>query len=298
MINQFQLPVFVADPLNEWAKSRNRCTKMSKPVQFEEMFPWQITPSIAENPIGYIPLGTLEWHGEHNAVGLDTLKAHAICIRAAQLSGGVVLPPFYWATDEREDLPDGTYLTGGIEHGERYHVPGSMFWLRPETYLNLLLDMYEGMRRRGLRVIVVLAGHWSSGTLPTIQQSGTQFCATHPEVKWLCVSDLDLGEDQGYLHEHAAAGETSLLMAIRPELVRKDLIYETGACLKEHYVSMPEHLVRRKVTPNKYIGVLTAAADGSNDPEHANVERGRYLLEIISTRLAERAKVLLGEIKK
>jgi creatinine amidohydrolase len=270
---------------------------MSKPVQYEEMFPWQIVPSIAEAPIGYLPLGTLEWHGEHNVVGLDTLKAHAICVRAAQISGGLVLPPVYWATDEREDLPDGSYLTGGVEHGERYHVPGNMFWLRPETYLNLLLDMYEGMRRRGLRVIVVLAGHWSSGTLPTIRESGTQFSAHHPEVKWLCVSDLELGADQGYLHEHAAAGETSLLVAIRPELVRKDLIFETGASLKDNYASMPEHLQRREDTPHKYIGVLTAAADGSNDPEHASAERGRSLMETISTRLAERAKAMLIEVK-
>jgi len=265
-------------------------------VQYEEMFPWQIVPAIAEAPIGYLPLGTLEWHGEHNVVGLDTLKAHAICIRAAQISGGVVLPPFYWATDEREDLPDGSYLTGGVEHGERYHVPGNMFWLRPETYLNLLLDMYEGMRRRGLRVIVVLAGHWSSGTLPTIRESGAQFNARHPEVKWLCVSDLELGSDQGYLHEHAAAGETSLLMAIHPELVRMDLILETGASLKDKYASMPEHLQRRKVTSYKYIGVLTAAADGSNDPEHATVARGQILLETISARLAKRARSLLDEL--
>jgi len=270
---------------------------MKKPVQFEVMFPWQIVPAMAEAPIGYLPLGTLEWHGEHNVVGLDTLKAHAICVRAAQISGGVVLPPFYWATDEREDLPDGSSLTGGVEHGERYHVPGNMFWLRPETYLNLLLDMYESMRRRGLRVIVVLAGHWSSGTLSTIRESGAQFVASRPEVKWLCVSDLELGADLGYLHEHAAAGETSLLMAIRPELVRKDLIFETGISLMDNYASMPEHLQRRKSTSNKYIGILTAAADGSNDPEHASAERGRFLLETISARLAERAKALLIEAR-
>ena len=120
---------------------------------YEEMYPWEIAQAISQAPVGYLPLGTLEWHGEHNVVGLDALKAQAICARAAQISGGVVLPPFYWATDEREELPDGSYLTGGVEHGERYHVPGNMFWLRPETYRNLLLDVYEAMLRRGMRVI-------------------------------------------------------------------------------------------------------------------------------------------------
>src|SRR5215217_9454801 len=130
-------------------------------VRFEEMFPWEIAAAMAEAPLCYLPLGTLEWHGEHAAVGLDALKAHAICVRAAQRSGGLVVPPLYWSTDWREDLPDGSYLTGGIERGERYHVPGNMFWLRPETFHNLLLDIYEAMRRRGFRAIVVLSGHWS-----------------------------------------------------------------------------------------------------------------------------------------
>jgi creatinine amidohydrolase/Fe(II)-dependent formamide hydrolase-like protein len=117
-------------------------------VQFEEMFPWELAQALAAAPIGYLPLGTLEWHGEHNAVGLDAIKAHAVCVRAARQSGGVVVPPLYWATDSREELEDGTYLTGGVERGERYHVPGNMFWLRPQTYYDLLLDIYEAMRRR------------------------------------------------------------------------------------------------------------------------------------------------------
>ena len=60
-------------------------------LHYEEMYPWEITQAISQAPIGYLPLGTLEWHGEHNVVGLDALKAQAICARAAQISGGVVL---------------------------------------------------------------------------------------------------------------------------------------------------------------------------------------------------------------
>ncbi len=62
-------------------------------VQFEEMFPWEVAEALADTPLCYLPLGTLEWHGEHSAVGLDALKAHAVCVRAAQISGGLVVPP-------------------------------------------------------------------------------------------------------------------------------------------------------------------------------------------------------------
>jgi len=266
---------------------------MSK-VQFEEMFPWELARALAEAPIAYLPLGTLEWHGEHNAVGLDALKAHAVCVQAAQLSGGVVVPPLYWATDTREELEHGHYLTGGVEHGERYHVPGNMFWLRPDTYCQLLLDIYEAMRRRGFRAIVVLAGHWSRGSLPTVRASGEQFVAHHPEIQWLCLSDQELGVDLNYPHEHAAGGETSLLMAIRPELVDLGKTFETDGCLKDYYAEQPEHLQRRQQTQHKYIGVLVGVADESNDPElTASAERGQRLLNAIAERLARRAKALL-----
>jgi hypothetical protein len=60
---------------------------------------------------------------------------------------------------------------------------------------------------------------------------------------------------------------------------------------------MPEHLRRRQETTYKYIGVLTAAADGSNDPERASEARGRFLLETIAARLAERASAMLSQTK-
>ena len=270
-------------------------------VQFEECFPAELTEAMAAAPLGYLPLGTLEWHGEHSAVGLDALKAHALCLRAAQISGGLVLPPLFFAADSREDLPGGDYLTGGIEHGERYHVPGSMFWLRPETYHNLLLDIYEAMRRRGFRAILVLSGHWSSGTLPVVRASGAEFAARWPDLRWLLLTDQELLADEPpgsplfYPHEHAAGGETALLMHLRPELVDLARTFETARALRAHYQSMPAHLARRAATPNKYIGVLRGAADDSNDPElSATPERGRRLFEAIAARLAARGQELLA----
>ena len=265
-------------------------------VRFEEMFPWEISSAMAEAPLCYMPLGTLEWHGEHAAVGLDALKAHAICVRAAERSGGLVVPPLYWSTDWREDLPDGGYLTGGIERGERYHVPGNMFWVRPETFGALLLDAYEAMRRRGFRAIVVLSGHWSAEhNIAAIRTTGRRFRWEHPDVGWLLLTDQEVVPDLHYPLEHAAGGETSLLMAIRPDLVALDKVFETDRSLRPYYAGDQEHLERRRRTPHGYIGVNPAVPDGSNDPEAATVERGMVLLEAIVGRVAARARRLLEE---
>jgi creatinine amidohydrolase len=260
------------------------------------MFPWEIERAIAAFPLCYVPLGVLEWHGEHAAVGLDGIKAHEICVRAARMSGGVVVPTLWWGTDWHEDLDDGSYLTGGIERGERYHVPGSMFWIRPETQLNLMLDMYEAIRRRGFKAIIVLAGHWSrSEYLPTLRQSGERFLNEHPDMRWALFTDQELAGNLPYPHEHAAGGETSLLMAIRPDLVDLGLTFETDRSLRSWYQRTPEHIERRKATLNRYIGVLTGVEDDSNDPEStSSAARGEQLLTAISSELAQQAADLLA----
>lgn len=271
---------------------------MARKVAFEEMFPWEVSRAIAAAPVGYLPLGVLEWHGEHAAVGLDGIKAAAVCAAAARLSGGVVAPALWWGADEREELPGGDYLTGGIERGERYHVPGSMFWIRPETFRALLVDVFEAMRRRGFRVVVIVAGHWSPNVyLPTILAAATAFFGEHPELRWTLVLDHELVPDLGYHGEHAAGGETSLLMAVRPDLVDLAMTFETDRALAGDYAAEPQHLARRRETPNRYIGLFTGVDDASNDPETtASAERGRMLLDAIAERLAERARGLLDEL--
>jgi hypothetical protein len=85
-------------------------------------------------------------------------------------------------------------------------------------------------------------------------------------------------------------------MAIRPDLVDLSKTFETNGVLRPYYAKLPEHLQRRRETKHKYIGVFTDAEDESNDPElTASAERGQFLLDTISKRIAERARALLVE---
>lgn len=208
-----------------------------------------------------------------------------------------MVPTLWWGSDERADLADGTYLTGGIERGERCHVPGSMFWIRPKVFRDLLLHIYEAMRRRGFRAIVVVAGHWSPNVyLPTVRGSGEELQSRHPDTRWLLVTDQEVVPDLHYPYEHAAGGETSLLMAIRPDLVDLGKALETDGLLAAYYAGEPRHLARRRTTRHKYIGLFTGVEDDSNDPElTASTERGQSLLLAISQRIADRAVALLAD---
>ena len=65
-------------------------------MRYEKMFPHQIRAAINKHWPVILPLGVLEYHGEHLCVGLDTL----VVVKSIELLEGeinmVVLPPFYY----------------------------------------------------------------------------------------------------------------------------------------------------------------------------------------------------------
>ena len=65
------------------------------PVQYERLRPRQIVARRRACQVAYLPIGTIEWHGIHNPVGLDTLKIHALLCECAKQIGGLVFPPLY-----------------------------------------------------------------------------------------------------------------------------------------------------------------------------------------------------------
>lgn len=118
-------------------------------VRLEHLRPKEIDAVLQACPTLFQPLGTIEWHGLHNVVGVDALKAHMLCVRAAQRGGGLVAPPVY----------------GGIGGLDQPHT----FVMEPEDDLfSLLLRPWleklcqEAVRQR-FRAIIVLTGHYGAG---------------------------------------------------------------------------------------------------------------------------------------
>src|SRR5204863_602129 len=66
--------------------------------QYERLHPAELRAVVEGAPLAYLPIGTLEFHGEHLPAGVDSFEAHGLCLRAAARSGGVVLPPVYLAS--------------------------------------------------------------------------------------------------------------------------------------------------------------------------------------------------------
>ena len=77
-------------------------------MRYELMLPHQIRTAIAENWPVVLPLGVLEYHGEHMAVGMDTLAVVKMLELVEKEMNLVILPPFYYgAASYAVEPPEG-----------------------------------------------------------------------------------------------------------------------------------------------------------------------------------------------
>lgn len=172
-------------------------------VQFELMLPHEMDAAMASRPTAFVPLGTLEWHGVQNALGLDALKAHALCVRAARKGGGVVLPPLF----------------GGVGGVDQPHT----VIMEPEpTFHSCLLQPWlsvlcRELKRLGFRAIVMLTGHYGASQQMTVREAAVRE-SQRLAVPILGTPEYWLALDHGYMGDHGGPWETSLLMALIPGL--------------------------------------------------------------------------------
>ncbi len=166
-------------------------------VLWENLRPREMEAAVRACPVVYLPFGSLEWHGYHNPLGLDTIKARALCLRAARAGGGILAPATFWPI-------------GGIPNPWTVRMSADLIH-------SLMAAIFEQMAHVGFRVAIALTGHggdqWSHLKHAAVEvmhrSSLTVFAAL----------ELELVVDTGYLGDHAAKWETSLTQALYPELV-------------------------------------------------------------------------------
>jgi len=180
-------------------------------VRLEHLRPREIEQAMERCPLLFMPLGTIEWHGRHNVVGLDTLKAYELCIRAATRAGGLVAPPLY----------------GGMGGLEQPHT----FVMEPEDCLtsNLVRPWLERLGReavrQGFQAVIMLTGHYGAAQQIVVRRVAVELTR---ELKKpiLGTPEYFLALDENYIGDHAAFFETSLMMYLYPGSVKLDELGE------------------------------------------------------------------------
>lgn len=193
-------------------------------VFYEELNPDEFSERITECPVGYLPLGTIEWHGPHLPLGTDAIQGKELLRLAAEKFGGIVFPELFLGPD-RECLSDGKEYFG-MDMYETYlrcppyplqQFPGSCYHVSEEVYRTILMSVIKQAARAGFKVIC------GSGHGPSFDSF--MVLAGEAKEKYgiiLIGPDMDRKVPVKYIHDHAAKSETSNIMYFRPELVHME----------------------------------------------------------------------------
>jgi len=226
----------------------------------------------ADPDIAVLPVGSLEQHGNHLPVATDWLRADDMGRRIAERLGNCYLLPAITYGNSQEHMDMAGTIT-----------------LRPSTLALVVEDIVLSLRHHGIRKIVIFTTHGGNWVLkPTIRDLNFRY----PDIRIIHADGPLLSEREKMPKDiHSGAGETSAMLAIRPDLVKG---------------RSPDHSPPFGQEWNDYVGYGTSTETGAwgepskADPEayEANIEaavehRVAYIRETF-----ERLDELLGPLEE
>ncbi len=218
--------------------------------------------------VAVLPLGATEPHNLHLPYGTDTIQVEAIardaCGRADARGGRVVLLPA---------LPYGTETN-------QMRFPMAMN-LNPSTVARVIADLVASLEAHGVPKCVLLNGHGGNDLKWVLRE-------LHLSTKvrlFLCnwyrmVADRypAIFEDAG---DHAGEMETSLILALRPDLVEMG-VADAGTMAATRFDAVNRGWV--EITRPWH---LLTTNSGAGDPRPATAAKGRAIAEVAASRLAD-----------
>ena len=170
---------------------------MSTPVFGMTDYDFRITLKKVKRAI--IPVGSLEQHGAHLPVSTDSLIAEYIAKLLSEKVGAFVLPVISYGVS--------------FEHKPMFNVS-----LRNSTLSTMLCDTCISLAENRIREIIILNGHHgNTGALQYIPQEIQSKIPSYVNIHILNNWQMMTSE-----FDHAGEVETSLVLAIAPELVHMD----------------------------------------------------------------------------
>ncbi|NDV01156.1 creatininase family protein [Pseudoroseicyclus tamaricis] len=227
-----------------------------------ERMTWQEAGE-ASGRLAILPLGATEQHGPHLPLSVDTVLAGGVAGALAEALGAVLLPA----------LPYGEAATS---EGH----PGTLS-LTADTMARVIADIGRGVHRIGHPALILLNGHF--GNRAPAAQAAEMLAAEGIAV--LCLDYPGLEDLAGAICESEAAGnhfyhadevETSMMLALAPEVVRMERAVAEYPDFPADFGSRP--MLLRELSESGTFG----------DPRPSTAEKGRALIDgIVAAALLE-----------
>jgi creatinine amidohydrolase len=163
-----------------------------------------------------LPLPCIEKHGGHLPLGTDLFIGMEIARRAAEIEPAIVFPPFY--------------LTQILE---AKHQPGAIA-IGGHLMLQLLEAVCDEIGRNGLSKIILVVSHGGNRFLApffvqTLLETRKDYMVYMAQSLWdPGLADLEHELMESEFDHHGGEMETSVILAIHPELVKMDRVDESS----------------------------------------------------------------------
>lgn len=244
---------------------------MSTRSPFAAELPWpdyHASVRDGKTPI-LIPLGSMEQHGHHMPLHVDVLLPTEFARRVAAQVGALVAPAFTYGYKSQQKSGGGNHLPGTIS-------------LEGSTLVSALRDVIKEFARHGSRKFAIVNGHFENSWFITEAVD-----LALRELRWDGIFDVKIivlsywdfvtpeTIDQlypdgfpGWAVEHGGVLETSLMLALHPQLVQLERAIDHAPAIFPPYDVYP---VKPEWTP---------ASGTLSSPRLASREKGEILLKV------------------
>ena len=237
----------------------------------------KITNTIQNSKV-ILPVGSMEQHGPHLPLSTDSIIAEYVAVAVSNKLPSSILFP--------------TLSIGySLEHSG---FPGTVS-LTAQTFSSTIMEIAESLSNSGLRTLIAINGH--GGNRGILDSAITTIKHAHPDLRLYSFTVLDIAREKfkeiskspiGMIG-HADELETSMMLAIRPDLVDMSRAVTQQPTFPMNVSLESEDLTRvtyawkaREVTKSGIIG----------NPKFATLETGAividYTVQTISRILDER----------
>jgi creatinine amidohydrolase len=230
----------------------------------------EIERLIARGAVAVVPVGATEQHGPHLPLRVDATLSTEVARRATErlVAAGrpAVLLPTVW--------------TGYSPH--HMDFPGTIT-LSAETFGRLLVDVAQSLHRHRVQRIVFVNGHGGNVSLlrATVQRLRFESGIEAAGVSYWDLALADIGRWRrspiGGIN-HACEMETSLMLAVRPDLVDLSLAADVFP-KRSPYVSADLTAGGMVTTAEPFAALTESGVLGA--PTLADAARGAALLETL-----------------
>jgi creatinine amidohydrolase len=243
---------------------------MAQSVLWKELTAEDLRAKAKADAVVVLPVASIEQHGPHLPVGVDTILTEAVCTRAAQAAtkAPVVVAPVLWC--------------GMAEHHMAF---GGTFTFDIPTYRAVLLCLLKSIERHGFKRVFIVNGHGGNKTalnafLPdfAVETGLTLRAATYFDVGPDAMKQI-LEDQEGV--RHACEAETSMMLVAAPETVKRERFAEAFGPPFSHAPSgLPA--VQRFASFKEF-----SASGVIGDARRANADKGERLFAAVSAALAD-----------